>query len=61
MLFALAGLTGVHRHTQLFSTGIGSHELFCSGWLGTAVLLISASYVAGMTGMCHHSIGKMES
>jgi hypothetical protein len=25
---------------------IGSHELFARGWLGTVILLISASWVA---------------
>jgi hypothetical protein len=30
---------------------IGSHELFAWGWLQTMILLISASWVARITGM----------
>jgi hypothetical protein len=33
--------------------GIRSHELFCPGWLQTAILLISASWVARITGVSH--------
>jgi hypothetical protein len=32
---------------------IGFWELFASGWLQTAILLIFASWVARITGMCH--------
>jgi hypothetical protein len=32
---------------------IGSHELFCLGWLWTAFLLISASWVARIAGISH--------
>jgi hypothetical protein len=32
---------------------IGSHELFARGWFVTAVLLISASLVARITGVSH--------
>jgi hypothetical protein len=32
---------------------IGSHELFAQDWLQTVILLISASWVARITGMSH--------
>jgi hypothetical protein len=35
---------------------IGSHELFCPGWLWTTILLISASWLARITGMSHFFI-----
>jgi hypothetical protein len=35
---------------------IGSHELFVWGWLRTATFLISASWVARITGMCHRHL-----
>jgi hypothetical protein len=36
---------------------IGSHE-FLSGWLWTAILLISASWVARITGVSHRRLGQ---
>jgi hypothetical protein len=32
MLVAIAGMTGVSHHTQLFAIEMGSHELFCFAW-----------------------------
>jgi hypothetical protein len=39
--------------TQLFSSEIGSHELFCPGWPGMVMLPISVQL--GMTDTCHHA------
>jgi hypothetical protein len=44
--YAITGMTGMRQHTWLFSIEIGSHELFCLGWPGTMILLISASCIA---------------
>jgi hypothetical protein len=38
---------------------IGSCELFDQGWLWTAILLISASWVARITGVCHWCLATM--
>jgi hypothetical protein len=35
--------------------GIGAQELFAQGWLWTMILLTSASWVAGITGVGHHA------
>jgi hypothetical protein len=43
-----------HSTSPFFCNGffeIGSHKLFAQGWLQTLILLISASWVAGITGM----------
>jgi hypothetical protein len=42
----IAENTTMHHGTQLFSTEMGSYELFCPGWPGTLILPISASQVA---------------
>jgi hypothetical protein len=45
-----------HSTSPIFVMGIfeiGSHELFAQGWLWTAILLISASWVARITGVSH--------
>jgi hypothetical protein len=34
---------------------IGSHKLFPRGWLWTTILLISASWVARITDVSHHT------
>jgi hypothetical protein len=34
---------------------IGSHGTICLGWLQTAILLISASWVVRITGLSHHN------
>jgi hypothetical protein len=41
-------MTGAYHHAQLFYVEMGSCKLFflCQGWLGTTILLISASFVA---------------
>jgi hypothetical protein len=38
---------------------IESPELFTSGWLQTAILLISASQVARITGMSHQCLAAI--
>jgi hypothetical protein len=54
----VAGMTGVCHHVQVFSFemggGGGLMNFFCAGWSETAILLISASHLAGMTGATHH-------
>jgi hypothetical protein len=42
----VAAMTGTYHHAQLISTEMGSHQLFCLGWPGTVILLISAFRVA---------------
>jgi hypothetical protein len=37
MLPAIAGMTSMYHHTQLFSIEMGSHKLFCPGWSGTVI------------------------
>jgi hypothetical protein len=34
---------------------MGSLKLFCLGWPPTAILLISSSHVARITGVSHHT------
>jgi hypothetical protein len=44
-------------HQPYFCEGffkIGSCGTICPGWLRTAILLISASWVARITGVSHH-------
>jgi hypothetical protein len=48
------GMTSVHHHTQLL-VEMGVSLTFCTGWPWTLILLISASWVAGITGMSHHA------
>jgi TM2 domain-containing membrane protein YozV len=48
---AVAGMISVHHH-QFFSTGMGPLK-FCLGWPGSAIILISVSYLVGMTGLSH--------
>jgi hypothetical protein len=56
---AEAWTEGLHLeplHQPIFVMGffeIGSHELFDQGWFQTTILLISASWVARITGMSH--------
>jgi hypothetical protein len=38
----------------VFSTEMRPYELLAPSWLRTTILLISASDVAGMAGVCHH-------
>jgi hypothetical protein len=38
---------------------IGSWELFAWGWLWTMILLIFASWVAGITGVSHWCLGRI--
>jgi hypothetical protein len=38
---------------------IGSHELFAWGWLRTTILLISASWVARITGVSHQHLARI--
>jgi lysylphosphatidylglycerol synthetase-like protein (DUF2156 family) len=38
---------------------IGSHEIFARGWLGTLILLISASRVARITGVSHQGLANI--
>jgi hypothetical protein len=45
MLPMVARITGVHM-VSLFSIEMGSHRLFCLGWSGPSILLISTSSVA---------------
>jgi hypothetical protein len=40
---------------------IGSLEICALGWLGTLILLISASWVAGITGMSHRCLVSLAS
>jgi hypothetical protein len=49
----MAGMTGTHHHTQLFSIKMISHDLFkfCSSWSGTGISPISASQVARIPGV----------
>jgi hypothetical protein len=49
----IAGMTGAHHHTKLFSVEIEPHELFGPGWPGTVILTISASKVGRIIGMSH--------
>jgi hypothetical protein len=45
-------------HQPFFVKGffeIGSRRTMCLGWLGTSILLISASWLARITGMSHQS------
>jgi hypothetical protein len=39
---------------------IGAHELFTQGWLQTSILLISASWVARITGMSHQHLTVLD-
>jgi energy-coupling factor transporter transmembrane protein EcfT len=53
------GLHLVPLHQPYFHDGffeIGSLELFDRDWLGTVILLISASWVARITGMSHQHL-----
>jgi hypothetical protein len=47
MLPAVAGMTGAHHHTWLFSVEMGSCKHFCPGLPETAIYSISASQVLG--------------
>jgi hypothetical protein len=47
-----AGITGVYHHVQLIDSD-GVLLTFCPGWPQTAILLISISQVAEITGMSH--------
>jgi hypothetical protein len=38
MLPAIAGMTSVYHHTQLFSVEMEFHELFFWDWPGTMIL-----------------------
>jgi hypothetical protein len=49
-----AGITDVHYHARLFDYDWVSLT-FCSGWTQTIILLISAFWVAGITGVSHCS------
>jgi hypothetical protein len=49
-------------HQPFFVMGffeIGSCELFAWGWLWTVILLISASWVAGITGVSHRHLAEL--
>jgi hypothetical protein len=54
MLLTIAGMTGAYHPAQLL-VEMGSHELFCSGWPRTMILLISASQVAQIIGVSHRT------
>jgi hypothetical protein len=53
MLPAIAGMVDTHHHPQHFSIEMGSPDLLYPSWLGTMILLISASQVARITGTSH--------
>jgi hypothetical protein len=55
MLPAVAGMTDIHHHAQLFFFKM-RWELanFCPGWPRTVMLLISASQVARIISMSHY-------
>jgi hypothetical protein len=48
--------TDEHHHVQLMSWGGGETTslTFCPGWPGTEILPISASQIAGVTGLYHY-------
>jgi hypothetical protein len=52
MLPAVTGMMGMHHYAHLFSTEMGSSNLFCLGQHGT-VILILALKVARITGVSH--------
>jgi hypothetical protein len=51
---------GVPHHVQLLAK-MRSQEHFCSGWPWTMILQISASHVAGITRMTHHTWSALAS
>jgi hypothetical protein len=54
-------MTGMYRHTQLFSVEMESYNffLFKQDWLQTEIILISASQKAKMTDLCYHPLEKL--
>jgi hypothetical protein len=55
MIPPVGGMAGSCHYSQPISVELSSSELFCLGWPGTMILLISALCTAGMTGTCHLS------
>jgi hypothetical protein len=47
-------MIGVHHHAQLFAVEMGFGEFF-PVWPGTEILPISASQLARITGLSHHT------
>jgi hypothetical protein len=50
----VAGSTGMHHQAWLIDWDGGLYNS-PQGWLWIVILLISASQVAGITDMCHHT------
>jgi hypothetical protein len=48
----VAGMTSM-SHQSLALVEMGRHELFCLAWPQTAILQISTSWVARLTGVSH--------
>jgi hypothetical protein len=59
----VAGMTGLDHHSQFFLVEMGAGVLgaslnFCLRWPWTTILRISASQVARITGVSHHTQPK---